>query len=75
MGKLTLSVDSDVISRAKRYARQQGVSVSQVVEVYLASMSKSQVTQEVPPVLKSLRGSLKKVDVEDYRKHLSRKYK
>jgi hypothetical protein len=32
MSKLTLSVDSRVVIRAKRYAKQQGVSVSKMVE-------------------------------------------
>jgi len=39
MSKLTLSIDPVVISRAKRYAKQHGTSVSQMVEAYLASVS------------------------------------
>ena len=75
MAKLTLSVDSSVVSRAKRYAKQQGVSVSQMVEVYLASVSEPPAVAEMPPLLRSVRGILKKADVEHYRKHLSRKYR
>ena len=37
--KLTLSVDPAVVSRAKRFAKRQGVSVSSLVEAYLASVS------------------------------------
>ena len=40
MAKLTLSVDERVASRAKRYAKQQGVSVSQMVEAYLEAVAK-----------------------------------
>jgi hypothetical protein len=73
--KLTLSVTPSVVSRAKRYAKQQGISVSQMVEVYLSSVTKpvGQV-QDHPPVLRSLVGSLKKADPKDYRRHLVKKH-
>jgi len=35
MPKLTLSVDAEVVARAKRYARAQGTSVSGLVEKLL----------------------------------------
>ncbi len=73
MAKLTLSVDSSVISRAKRYAKRSGMSVSGMVEAYLASVSEPPHAQ-MPPLLRSVRGTLRKADVEDYRKHLSGKY-
>ena len=38
MSKLTLSVDENVASRAKEYAKSNGVSVSQMVETYLAAV-------------------------------------
>ena len=74
MSKLTLSVDPAVVSRAKRYAKQNGVSLSAMVEVYLASVSAPPPAQEMPPILRSLRGILKKGDPEDYKKHLAEKY-
>ena len=74
VSKLTLSVDPAVIARAKRYAKQRGVSVSKMVETYLASVSE-QPASVVPPVLRSLRGILRNVDPKDYRKHLVQKYK
>jgi hypothetical protein len=79
MSKLTLSVDSAVVSRAKRYAKQQGVSVSEMVEVYLAAVSRP--AQPHPadvdkaPMLRSLRGTLKRASLEDYGRHLARKYR
>ena len=39
MAKLTLSVDSRVVSRAKQYAKRRGVSVSEMVETYLAAVA------------------------------------
>ena len=40
MAKLTLSVDADVVSVAKRYATRRGTSVSHLVEEYLRLVSK-----------------------------------
>ncbi len=76
MAKLTLSVDDDVVSRAKRYAKQQGVSISGMVETYLNAVvgPASPVTRDTP-ILRSLRGSLKKANIDDYRKHLAAKYR
>jgi hypothetical protein len=76
MSKLTLSVDDNVVSRAKRYAKQRGVSISQMVETYLAAVAdpSSPATQD-SPILRSLRGSLKKADLQDYRRHLAAKYR
>ena len=76
MSKLTLSVDDDVISRAKRYAKQNGVSISAMVESYLAAVSEqsTRTAKHSLPVLRSLRGSLKKTDLEAYKKHLAAKY-
>jgi hypothetical protein len=72
--KLTLSVNPAVVSRAKRYAEQQGVSVSRLVEVYLASISQQAPPTDLPPVVASLRGILKDAGPDAYRKHLVRKY-
>jgi hypothetical protein len=79
MSKLTLSVDDEVIAQAKRYAEQNGVSVSSLVEIYLAEVSglkkrNSSVDSSATPILNSLRGSLRKGDIEDYRRHLEDKY-
>ncbi len=39
MSKLTLSVDGEVVARAKCHAKRRGVSVSQMVEAYLSADS------------------------------------
>lgn len=76
MSKLTLSVDGRVVSRAKRYAKQRGVSVSKMVEAYLAAVAgtPSPVTQDAP-ILRLVRGSLAKADLTGYRRHLAAKYR
>ena len=76
MAKLTLSVDDDVVLRAKRYAKQRGVSISGMVETYLNAVAEpaSPVTRDTP-ILRSLRGSLKKANSNVYREHLTAKYR
>ena len=74
--KLTLSVDEFVVVRAKDYARSRGTSVSRLVESMLDLLSaRGRDRAETPPVLAKLRGSLKRGSVEDYRRHLERKYR
>jgi len=76
MSKLTLSVDARVVSRAKRYAKQRGVSVSEMVEAYLAAVTEpSSPDARDAPILRSLRGSLGKADLTGYRKDLAAKYR
>jgi hypothetical protein len=74
MAKLTLSVDGRVVSRAKQYAKLRGVSVSEMVETYLAAVAEPPHSAGAP-ILRSVRGILKKADVADYRKHLAAKYR
>jgi hypothetical protein len=77
MSKLTLSVDDDVIRRAKRYAAKRATSVSQLVEQYLDLLSgrPQKAGKQDPPVLRMLRGAARGVKVEDYRRHLLQKYR
>jgi hypothetical protein len=76
MSKLTLSVDERVVSRAKRYAKRQGTSLSAMVEAYLEAVSgEEREPAGETPVLRSLRGSLKRGDVREYKKHLAEKYR
>lgn len=76
MSKLTLSVDDRVVSRAKIYAKQRGVSISEMVEVYLDAIAGTASPDACDaPILRSVRGSLKKAQLEDYKKHLTAKYR
>ena len=77
MSKLTLSVDKGVVSRAMRYAKQRGVSVSGMVEAYLAAVSEPPTRRaaDAPPILRSIRGSLKKADLQEYKEYLAAKYR
>jgi hypothetical protein len=76
MAKLTLSVDNRVVSRAKQYAKLRGVSVSKMVEAYLAAVAEpASPIRRAAPVLRSLRGVLRKADIGEYRRHLAAKYR
>lgn len=74
MSKLTLSVDRDVVARAKKLAAQRGTSVSELVERYLDRLTREPTAGDAPPVLARLRGVLRGVDPEEHRRHLERKY-
>ena len=76
MAKLTLSVDKGVVSRAKRYAKQHGVSISQMVAAYLAAVAEPSSPRTADtPILRSVRGCLKNADRNAYRQHLAAKYR
>jgi hypothetical protein len=76
MAKLTLSVDDRVVSRAKQYAKRRGVSVSKMVEAYLAAVAEpSCQATGATPILRSIRGVLKHGDINEYRKHLAARHR
>jgi hypothetical protein len=77
MAKLTLSVDDEVVERAKAYAQRQRTSVSRLVERFLDLLARPRRPRDEPPVLARLRGTLKgaRVDRRDYRRHVEQKYR
>ncbi len=64
-----------MVARAKRYARERGVSVSALVEKYLAAVAKPAEPRKAPPIRRELQGILKGADISAYRRHLTQKYK
>ena len=77
--KLTLRLDSNVITRAKRIAKKRGTSVSRLVSDYfkgVAGAKQSVAKDELPPITRALAGSLSgsKLDERDYRRYLEKKY-
>jgi Family of unknown function (DUF6364) len=76
VAKLTLSVDDRVVSRAKQYAKRRGVSVSAMVEAYLAAVAEPRsTTAGDASILRSVRGVLKTANIDDYRKYVAAKYR
>ena len=60
--RLTLTMDEEYIRHAKAFAKMKGKSVSQLVEAYFVEMGKPIKTrhyEELPPLTRSLTGSLK----------------
>ena len=80
--KLTLRLDEKLIKRAKKYAREKGTSVSQLVANYFQAIdnptqdTSSTSEDKLPPITRSLAGALKNTDTDeaDYREYLEQKH-
>lgn len=78
--KLTLSLDKNVIEKAKIYAKCNNTSLSKLIESYLDAMTnQTKIPSEITPLVKSLSGVIElpeNFDVkENYTQHLLEKYK
>ncbi|HOW32169.1 MAG TPA: DUF6364 family protein [Bacteroidales bacterium] len=71
--KLTLSVDRDLLLKAKAYAKEKGRSLSDLVENYFKTLVSKSYTepQELSPKVKEMMGSYKLPDDFDYKKEIS----
>lgn len=78
--KLTLKLDKAVIEQAKIYAKKQGVSLSSIVENYLALITNKKKSKEIEisPFVKSISTPIQLPEdfdnKKEYRKHLEEKY-
>jgi hypothetical protein len=81
--KLTIRLDSEIIERAKKYASDQKISLSKLVEIYLDTISKSNSEEsndiQLTPLVKSLMGAAGSLPENyDYKKehrdYLDKKY-
>ena len=77
--KLTIKLDDDVISRAKRYAHHRKTSLSKMIESYLDTVTKPDSDDiEITPLVKSLSGIISLPEDYDHKKdrtdYLIRKY-
>lgn len=71
--KLTLSVDEQVIERARRYSRQHNTSISRLVTNFLSQLPSE--SEADTPIVRRLRGILPPdVDLSDYKRHLEERY-
>ncbi|RYM35545.1 hypothetical protein ERX46_00735 [Brumimicrobium glaciale] len=78
--KLTLSLNKSVIESAKDYAKSNDISLSKLIESYLAALVKHKKSPtEITPLVESLSGVIsldKDFDVKDaYADYLIEKYK
>ena len=69
--KLTLTIEKDVIEKAKKYATESGRSLSDLVENYLKLVTKTDERIELSPMVKSLLGAVKNPENRDFKSILS----
>ena len=77
--RLTLTIDEDLIQRAKRHSQKRGKTLSQTVEDYFALMDEpiEEIDEaDLPPKARSLVGILagSGLDEQDYYDYLERKH-
>lgn len=72
--KLTLTIEQTVIEKAKEYAKEQGRSLSDIVENYLKAITKHKdiANSESTPITDSLRGSFRAPENFDYNEQLTK---
>ena len=73
--KLTLTIEERIIQRAKKYAKENGRSLSGIIENYLKVITQEGVKEnkEISPLVKSLKGSFKAPKSFDYKEELTEK--
>ena len=71
--KLTLTIEQQIIKKAKEYAKIRGRSLSDIIENYLKVVVDeiTDMETEIAPLAKSLKGSFKKHSDFDYKKQLT----
>jgi antitoxin component of RelBE/YafQ-DinJ toxin-antitoxin module len=76
--KLTLRLDDQLITKAKRYSDRSGKSVSQLVADFFSAIDAEEDIPgtQISPRVRSLRGAFKgsTATEEDYRRYLEEKY-
>ncbi len=78
--KLTISLNKSIIENAKTYAKSNNISLSKLIESYLASLTKrTNKEPEITPLVKSLSGVIELPtnfdEKETYSEYLMEKYK
>jgi len=78
-GKITLYTDKELIKEIKQYAKEQKISVSQLVNNFFETIlidRSSNKNFKNSKITNSLEGVLKdtKIDIDDYKKYLEKKY-
>lgn len=70
--KLTLTIEQEIIERAKQYAKSKNRSLSDIIENYLKLLTNKDLKNEneLSPIIESLKGSFKMPKNFDYKKEL-----
>lgn len=79
--KLTLTIEKEVIEMAKKYAKEKGQSLSEMVENYFKLVTVNRIKieeKQLSPKVRKLRGIIKTDEKIDYKEtlteELSKKY-
>lgn len=71
--KLTLTIEQEIVQRAKEYAKDRNRSLSDIIENYLKILTKEEKVKDfkkLNPVVKSIKGSFKMPKDMNYKKEL-----
>lgn len=73
--KLTLTIEQELIQKAKDYAKQKNRSLSDIIENYLKILTKEEKKEssKLSPIVKSLKGSFKMPADFDYKEELKKR--
>jgi predicted CopG family antitoxin len=73
--KLTLTIQQDIIERAKKYAKDKNRSLSDIIENYLKHLTnRDSITEsELNPMVESLKGAFKMPKNFDYKQELGKR--
>ncbi len=73
--KLTLTIEQEVIERAKQYAKGENRSLSNIIENYLKSLTAQKATNKnhLSPSISALKGTFNMPQNLDYKKELERR--
>jgi hypothetical protein len=73
--KLTVRVPRKLLENAKRYARENDTTLTQLISAYLQQISTQGSELEQAPIVRRLTGSLSAgISIDDYKKYLDEKY-
>jgi hypothetical protein len=73
--KLTIRLPRKLLENAKRYARQQNTTLTNLINEYLVQIPAPIKELDNAPIVRRLSGTLSQnVSVDDYRQHLVEKY-
>ena len=73
--KLTLTIEENVIEKAKQYAKTKDRSLSDIIENYLIALTSKHAKNEIEltPIVKSLKGSFNAPKDFNYKKELTKR--
>ncbi len=74
--KLTLTIEEDIIIKAKAFAKKKNRSLSNIIENYLKSLTNDENVQDksdISPLVQSLKGSFKMPNHFDYKEELNKR--